>query len=436
MLPDFRKLSQKGYISLVLIVFAILIAALIFPYKFPSQNLSQSDGLHYCREFLDPADAPIITILIDSKSTATSEYRMIKMNVPILEKKFQPGEHVTKGSTVFVPALGKQFQILYPKGGGGRSYDFNTEDGKIGNNGIIFADYGLVFLLHLNDDGSIVSEGNGKEALDVIDIYQDVTKDPIPKAENILKCVDIGAESVVDPVVIVPEQRVSDNREQVQMEWFVVKQAKLLPKSWWTPECKPAIYLYPDQKQLVNVKVTPLGQLTYTDPLYDEEKGWTVEANPNGALFAMNNKPLTNNYLYYESKIRDEAIQKPAKGWVVKFQDLEGLYKNILPKLGLNEKETKDFVDYWTKALPQAPYYFMGIVDPENVDEIEKLEITPKPDSINRVRVYFERLDSFKRVEPPVLALPSSLLPSHSFRVVEWGGMVKNDPDHPFTCSQ
>jgi hypothetical protein len=22
------------------------------------------------------------------------------------------------------------------------------------------------------------------------------------------------------------------------------------------------------------------------------------------------------------------------------------------------------------------------------------------------------------------------------FRVVEWGGMVKNDPNHPFTCSQ
>jgi hypothetical protein len=64
------------------------------------------------------------------------------------------------------------------------------------------------------------------------------------------------------------------------------------------------------------------------------------------------------------------------------------------------------------------------------------LEITPNPDSINRVRIYFERLDAPKQVEAPLLEAKSFKLSASSFNVVEWGGMVKNDPNHPFTCSQ
>ena len=149
-------------------------------------------------------------------------------------------------------------------------------------------------------------------------------------------------------------------------------------------------------------------------------------------------------YLYYESKIHDASVRKPTQGWVVRFDELNGLYREILPKLGLNAVQSRDFIEYWEKALPEAPYYFVGVVDQENVDQIERLEITPKPDSINRVRIYFERLDSFKEVEQPKLsdishqslAEDRKLKAESEFRVVEWGGMVKNDVNHPFTCSQ
>ncbi|MBI2593114.1 hypothetical protein HYW44_00525 [Candidatus Daviesbacteria bacterium] len=453
MLPANFCHSQKGYISLVLIIFALISAVLIFPFKFPLQNFSKNDGFRYCREFINDANAQTIDIPTEPGGTQISTHKLIKVNVPIKPGGYKGGHHVEEGPNIFVN--GKNFQILYPSSESGRSYDFNTEDGKTDIN---FTEYGLVFLRHLTDAGipetvSAVAEIKGvKDAeLEIIDIYQDVTKPPIPHAENILKCVDVGIESVIDPVVIVPSQKASDIKEQLQLEWFVVKQAKLLPKSWWTPECKPAIYLYPKQKQLVNVKVFPRGELTYVDPPYDFERGWTVWAEPSGKLNALSSSPSAlsqdYDYLYYESKIYDNAINKPAKGWVIKseesgvkseewFKPLEDHFKTILPKLGLNKKETEDFVQYWIKALPQSPYYFVGIVDPGNVDEIEKLEITPKPDSINRVRVYFERLDSPKAVEPPVFPPPSSLLPLPSFSVVEWGGMVKNDPGHPFTCSQ
>jgi hypothetical protein len=77
----------------------------------------------------------------------------------------------------------------------------------------------------------------------------------------------------------------------------------------------------------------------------------------------------------------------------------------------------------------------VGVIEQSNVDQIEKLDITPKPDSVNRVRIYFERLDQPKVVEEPLITnrLP---LNASNFNVVEWGGMVKNDLNHPFTCSQ
>ena len=144
-------------------------------------------------------------------------------------------------------------------------------------------------------------------------------------------------------------------------------------------------------------------------------------------------------------------IQKPTKGWVVTRSQLEPLYRQILPKLGLNNQQMTDFIEYWNKALTESPYYFVGVMDQKNVDQIERLEITPKPDIINRVRIYFERLDQPGQVEAPNIVdqrtselvnptldpdLPIHQSTNSLFRVVEWGGMVKNDPNHPFTCSQ
>ena len=114
---------------------------------------------------------------------------------------------------------------------------------------------------------------------------------------------------------------------------------------------------------------------------------------------------------------------------------LISLLNENLPKLGLNSTQTKDFIEYWEKALPDSPYYFVGIIDQENIDNVEPLEITPKPDYINRVRVYFETLDQPKKVQAPVLT-NNYQLTTNNFSVVEWGGMVKRDKNHPFICSE
>jgi len=221
------------------------------------------------------------------------------------------------------------------------------------------------------------------------------------------------------------------------------------PAGWWTPECKPAIYLYPKNKMNVNVKVAPQGHFTYTDPVYDMQKGWNVTAYPDGQLTWLDNvyginskgeKRPTNSYdyLYYESKIHDSMIEKPTDGYVIAYSDLEQFYRTTLPKLGLNEKETNDYVEYWLEVLPKSDYYFIGLLSEQSVDQIEPMTITPKPDNTLRVRLYYEQLSKevaekkMAEIKNPEI---KNTFDRDGFTVVEWGGMVKQDKDHPFTCS-
>lgn len=212
----------------------------------------------------------------------------------------------------------------------------------------------------------------------------------------------------------------------LQMETFTL--TGINAWGWWNPECKPAIYLYPERETNVHVTVKPAGDLIYSDPLYPAS-GWQVIADKDG-IIKSNNKKYP--YLYYESRILDSAIERPGEGYVVLYNDLPELYNELLPKLGLTQKETQDFKDYWDKILPKSRYYFVGIMSKSAINKIEPLTISPKEDTIIRVRLYFEALAEAKKVPEPIIIRQER----KGFTVVEWGGLVKTDKDHPFTCSQ
>lgn len=55
---------------------------------------------------------------------------------------------------------------------------------------------------------------------------------------------------------------------------------------------------------------------------------------------------------------------------VVEYNELNKCFDNILPKLGLNYKEIKDFKDYWINALPFSEYYEIRLVDSEFLKKI------------------------------------------------------------------
>lgn len=219
----------------------------------------------------------------------------------------------------------------------------------------------------------------------------------------------------------------SEAKENLQLKWFYLVDTPVY--SWYTPDCKPAVYLYPTTDQQTQVRVDAKGPLTVTIPSYPQN-GWNVLADTDGTIHSGGQ---TFPYLYYEAKIPDVAVNKPETGYVVPFSDLPSLYSSLLPQLGLNAKETADFKAYWEKQLPFAPYYFVGVMPVKDVDSIEKLTINPQPETTIRVRVYFEALKNWKDVPAPVLAAAPA---RNGFTAVEWGGMVKLHPETSFTCSQ
>jgi len=174
---------------------------------------------------------------------------------------------------------------------------------------------------------------------------------------------------------------------------------------------KPAIYLYPTEDMVVNVKVDVNGLFFNDIPHYGE--GWKVFVTKDGIIEGK------YDYLFYEAALLHLDI--PEKGWVVKYDQLENWFDKNLPKFGLNEKEKRQFVEYWEKELPRANYYEIKLFDKKFVDENLTLNISPKPDTITRLLFHFKALNENKKIEEPIIVTPER----KGFTVVEWGGILE-----------
>lgn len=408
----------------------------------------------YCQDVIKDPNAPRITAPaytgsgVDTSQTRT--YKMVKKKVPVPAYFFANTHHFFQpfSETRTDPQTSQKYLLKLPNGENGRSYKIPTEGG--GENYFVFADVGLIYMFYLNQDGSpmiidrfIRPADGGPQEVALADLYILEDKE-LP--EWISRCMDAGTNGQTDNIVFekkeiyTPSQNPSLNQEQLQLQYFLLQKYKLMLQAWWTPHCKPAIYLYPPKNQLVNVKVIPDGFLTYTDPIYNDKNGWTVMAYPNGTIQNISTDSDNSKfyqYLYFESKIRDALITKPTNGWTIKYEDLTTFYQDILPKLQFSEKQKTDFIEYWQKSLPKAPYYFVSLVDQTEVNKYEELLITPNPVAIRRIRFYFEARESFEQVPPLDLApwQKNSQIENNDFTVFEWGGMVKRDKNHPYTCS-
>ena len=92
----------------------------------------------------------------------------------------------------------------------------------------------------------------------------------------------------------------------------------------------------------------------------------------------------------------------------------------ILAKLGLNEKETKDFLEFWQPKLEVKPYVFVTFLPQREFDKLAPLTVNPKPDTVIRVFMDYEPLEKFINVPEPQFSTPIRT----GFTVVEWGGRL------------
>lgn len=275
--------------------------------------------------------------------------------------------------------------------------------------------------------------GDDNSEYDVYFRLEDYKKSGIP---DFIKNCDKSMGSQPLPTGSTGQQKIiiKDNKEpqsNLQLKNFVIELEQNI-NPWLSPLCKPAIYLYPPQKTNINVKIAPKGEISLTIPNY-QSGGWQVIAYPDGKIISDNK---TFEYLYYEAQIPNELIEEKVKqGYVVNYNELSSVLNSLLPKLGLNKKESGEFLDYWLKALPKSNYYFVGIVPKSLLDEVSPLNISPKPDNIIRVVLYFKPLDSRTNLSNLTnwTNLPT-LTKRNGFTVIEWGGFFKTDSDHLFTC--
>jgi hypothetical protein len=178
------------------------------------------------------------------------------------------------------------------------------------------------------------------------------------------------------------------------------------------PVAKPNIYLYSDRDLTAQVRLAPEEDITVSEPAYQPGKGWLAEIR-NGSLNG------DGDFLFYEGLVPDAGWQKQ-EGYVIRAAYREQDLAEMLQQYGFNEKETAEFVDYWTQHLTDDVDYVFSPQETETVDRVMPLSINPEPDHVMRIWFYAKPLASI----PKPVTSPEKIV-REGFYVVEWGVMIR-----------
>ena len=179
---------------------------------------------------------------------------------------------------------------------------------------------------------------------------------------------------------------------------------------------KPVIYLYPQVKTNVSVELDVAGELAFTYPEYND--GWKVIANPDGTI-ELNES--TYNYLFWESSmsLNLNSIDYTS-GYIIKKNDVLTFLEDKLDVAGFTSKEKADFITYWGPRMIAHDRLFVQFVQNEDCNQYAELDITPKPDHVNRFYMTWMELAGDYNLHP----MPQEIKPINrkGFSILEWGG--------------
>ena len=178
----------------------------------------------------------------------------------------------------------------------------------------------------------------------------------------------------------------------------------------------PIIYLYDEKSREANVKLSIDGDLTCTYPTYGD--GWTVKTSPDGTLTDANGREY--EYLFWEADLTMDI--DTSRGFCVKGSDSAAFLGKALSDLGLSDTEANTFIMYWLPQMEENPYNVICF-QTEAYENAAKLDVTPVPDTIVRVNMFFYASDEYVEIEEQDLtSMNPSLEEREGFVLVEWGG--------------
>lgn len=180
---------------------------------------------------------------------------------------------------------------------------------------------------------------------------------------------------------------------------------------------KPVIYLYPEERTNVSVKLGAPEKLVVSYPAYRD--GWNVIAQPNGDLQDIaTGRELYS--LYYEAENTTSRGVRET-GFVVRGEETAAFLEAKLAQLGLTEREAEEFIIYWLPQMQNNAYNYIYFATGEEVAKNMPLEVSPAPKTTIRINMEWKALDAPITVKPQTL--PATPL-RDGFTLVEWGGTI------------
>ena len=176
---------------------------------------------------------------------------------------------------------------------------------------------------------------------------------------------------------------------------------------------KPIIYLYPEEKTDINVKLGYKNKLTITYPEYNN--GWEIEAYPDGTL--IDKKTNRNFYSLFWEGYNTQTNGIRNEGFIVKGSDSSKFLEEKLSILGLNDREKEEFIIYWLPKLINNKYNYIRFATLEEQNKNMPLLVNPKPDTIIRINMETKKLERKIKIKEQKL----SKVTREGFTLVEWG---------------
>ena len=176
---------------------------------------------------------------------------------------------------------------------------------------------------------------------------------------------------------------------------------------------KPIIYLDPEETTELSVTLGKPENITCSYPNY--ENGWNVIANHDGSLVDTNTG--RNLYALYWEGINTSKVDFD-EGFVVKSEDTIDFLEDKLAILGLNERESEEFIVYWLPKLQQNKYNLIRFASMDEINESMPLNFSVQPDTVIRVLMEYKGINKPVDIKEQRLTTPER----KGFVAVEWGG--------------
>ena len=176
---------------------------------------------------------------------------------------------------------------------------------------------------------------------------------------------------------------------------------------------KPNVYIYPLEaiELAVTINFPQGGRVTESIPEYGN--GWNVTVDTSSLI---DNK---YHYLYYESKQPD--VWQNKYGWVINQENLTAFFDENMRAYGFNEREIKDFIEYWIPRLKEYPYYSICPQTNGLIETVVELEFSLNPENI--LRLYYD-IEGLNNKDNKLLEPQIDSFKREGYYITEWGVII------------